>query len=204
MVYLTQLVTTLWEAAKAVLSKLNWVDIVILIILLRTGYIGIRRGLFIEIIKTVGLVAGLGVAVTQHVSIGKEIFLRLNLGQTLSQGIAFLGIFLITYVAVLILGIGLQKLLKIEAHGFWDRFWGAWAGLGRGLVVAACLLTGSFLAGSGYLEESIENRSLLAPMLVKGGSVVYASLHHFSASFTIEGLDQVISTKKQATSTPSQ
>ena len=201
MVYFTQLITTLWEGAKGFLSELNWVDIVILTLLLRTGYIGIRKGLFIEIMKSAGLGAGFIVSTTQHVRIGNEISQRLNLDQTLSQGLAFFGVLFITYVAVRLFGLGLRKLFKIEAHGFWDCFWGAWAGLVRGTAVATCLLTGGLLLGSGYLAESIENRSLLAPWLVKGGSAVYTSLHHFSASFALEGLDHVISTKQSTPKT---
>ena len=200
MVYLTQLFTALWEGAKVFLSKLNWVDIALLTLFIRTSYIGIRKGLFLEIVKSGGLFIGLSLSVTQYTRINNEISQRVNLDQTLSQGVAFFGILVITYVGVRLVGFGLQKLLRIETHGFWDRFWGTWAGLARGIVVASCLLTGSLLLGSGYLAESIQKRSVLAPPLVKGGSAAYTSLHHFSASFTIEGFDHVFSKQQSKSS----
>ena len=132
-----------------------------------------------------------------YIRIGNGISQRFNLQQTLSQLSAFFSILFITYLAVRIFGLGLQKLLKVEAHGFWDRFWGGWAGLARGIVVTTCLLTGSLLLESGYLAESIEGKSHLAPPLVGGGSAAYTFLHRFSSSFTIEGMDRVLSTKKQ-------
>ena len=167
-------------------------DIFVLTLLVRVGYIGIRKGLFIEIVKLLGLLAGLLVAITQYLRLGQELSVRLNLHLALSRNVAFWSLLLITYLGLRLIGFVLEKTLKVEGGGFWSRFCGAVTGLIRGSLLVMCILTGILFTGSGYLTESIEKKSLLAPFFVKGGAATYASLHQFSASFTIEGFDHIV------------
>ena len=192
MVYLSQLWTTFLVAGKQFLSQLNWMDIFVITILLRASYIGVRKGLFIEIVKLSGLLVGLLVAITQHPRLGQELSVRLNLHPALSRNVAFWALLFVAYLGVRLIGFILEKALKVEGGGFWSRFCGAVAGVVRGSLLVACILTGSLLTGSSYLTESIQKKSLLAPFFVKGGAATYASLHQFSASFTIEGFDYIV------------
>ena len=195
MVYLSQFWTALMNGAKGFLSQLNWVDIVILILLARASYIGIRKGLFIEITKVLGVVSGLFVATMQHSRLGQKLSERLNLDPVVANNVAFWALLLAVYLGARLVGFVLEKVLKVETRGFWSRFWGAGLGLSRGAIVVACLSIGILFTGSSYLTQSIEEKSLLAPFFVKGGAAIYRSLHQFSASFTIEGFDRLISTE---------
>ena len=194
MVYLQESATLFLGKAKEILSRLNWVDVIGIIVVIRTFYIGIRRGLLIEIFKIAGFGVGLFIALTQYRSWSEVISEKSILPIREAEVLTFLVIFALGYGITSLVRFILMKAATFKIPGGWDRIGGGLLGFGRGClwlifleVTALCL---SPMAG--YLSQSIRERSFFGPSLLSGGKVTYQVANRFSSRFTSEKVEAIL------------
>ena len=194
MVYFQQISSAFLEKAQEILSYMNWVDLVGIIIVMRTLYIGIRKGLLIEIFKSFGLGAGIFVAVTQYRRWGVGLSEKTILPLRGAEIFAFVALFVMVSGAFLLLRFLVAKVATVQIHGVWNRIGGGALGFCRGcmwlivLEVTALCLTPT----TGYITQSIQERSFFGPSLLTGGKVTYQIAHRASTSFTIESFEEIL------------
>ncbi len=187
MVYFQQIFSAFIEKSREVLSHLNWVDLIAIIIVVRTLYIGVRKGLLIEMFKLAGFSLGIFLAVTQFRQWGAALSEKSALPLQESEVISFLALLAMVYSATLILRLLFVRLFSGQTIGWWPRLAGGCVGVLRGCLVVLFLvvLTLAF-SSEGYVAESIQAKSFLVPSLLEGGKHLYQAIHRLSDNFVIE------------------
>ena len=140
----------------------NWVDLVVVTIVLTTGYKGFHRGLFTGLINLLGVVATTALVVTYANSAANWIMPWLKTDPTLSAFALFWCCFLVGLLVM-------HQILKVIARILaWERFnpitqiLGMLVGALRGGWWAGLLLFALSTSGVEYLQKSVDERSVTA------------------------------------------
>ena len=144
----------------------NWIDLIIVTIVLRTSYNGFGRGLLAELLNVLGVVGVTALAVNYWPQAMAWVRAYVALSPTLVAVAVFWGLFVILLV-------GMHVVLRRITHVIkWERLHVAVQGLGlvlgglRGVWWAGFLALVLSSSGIGPLQQSVEERSLLGPRLV--------------------------------------
>ncbi len=133
-----------------------WLDVMGLAIVLLFTVLGIRRGLWWQLVRLLGLVCALTVARAAAPSLADRIHALTDFGSRVSGGVAWSAIFVAGILAVGLIGrIGRASLEAVQL-GWLDRLGGAVAGAASGAV----LYTGLLLCMCQVLPESFLHESL--------------------------------------------
>jgi membrane protein required for colicin V production len=147
---------------------MNWLDIVIIIVVVSLGIAGLRQGLIRTVFGIAGLIGGIFLAGRYY----DELALRLFPSGAIWGNIAAYAIILIaTLVVAGVIGWLLAKLINFAALGWLDKFMGFILG-----VVIAGLLCAAILAIAVKFYPGMEatiNQSVIARFLVGGFPLLY-------------------------------
>lgn len=154
-------------------QHINWVDVLTVILLFRTSYIGGRTGLSVEIYRIIGVLAGLYISMKFYSPLGTWINAGLSLPQELIDGISFLILILLSMLSVKLVGLGLTKVVKLAFSDKIDKWGGFLSGLLRGAVLLSLLFAFFGIIRVDYLVKSVEERSLTGPYLQKLAPYAY-------------------------------
>lgn len=153
---------------------MNWVDVVIVIILVIGLFKGLANGFVRGLFGLVALVLGIAIAAGYYSQLREALLFRLPMGLQMQNIISFLLIFLIVMLLVSILGNIISRALKLAALGWLDRLAGGVLG-----VFMSCLFVGALLllvVMAGFHENNAVARSTVAPAVVSvmDAAVVFA------------------------------
>jgi membrane protein required for colicin V production len=147
---------------------MNWLDIVIIIVVVSLGIAGLRQGLIRTVFGIAGLIGGIFLAGRYY----DELALRLFPSGAIWGNIAAYAIILIaTLVVAGVIGWLLAKVINFAALGWLDKFMGFILG-----VVIAGLLCAAILAIAVKFYPGMEatiNQSVIARFLVGGFPLLY-------------------------------
>ena len=135
-------------------TKMTWIDIVLIIIVLGLVIHGIIIGLVRSLFDIAGIIAGYLLAINFNEAIKIPKFL------------AFLLIFVVTVILFSILGRLFSKLIHITPLGLFDRILGGVLGLLKGIVIGFVFLIILLLVKT---ANRTLNKSEIAPWLLTGG-----------------------------------
>jgi len=156
---------------------MNWLDVVLVIVLLWSVFTSFSTGLTREIVKLVSLVAALVLAIWFYGTAGS--FLQPYVS---SPGVAHFCGFLIVFVGVLILGsvVGhtLGRFLKVTGLSFVDRLLGAAFGVVRGVLIGVALILALLAFAPGKSPPNAVVDSRLAPYEIDAARVFAAVAPH--------------------------
>lgn len=163
----------------AYLKQINWVDIFVVILLIRTCYIAIKTGFPTEMFKLLGTACATYLAWHYYISIGGFLNSRLPLEGELWVSVlnmfAFFVLALIGYLIFAIIRVLFTMLIRMEAISLLNR-WGAFIlGVARWGLLASLLFSLVSISNISYLKISLLN-SLSGPRLVKLAPRVYTFL----------------------------
>ncbi len=138
----------------SIITRMTWIDIVLVIILIILVLHGIMIGLIRGIFDIVGIVLGYILAINYSGALGIPKFL------------AFLLIFIVVVVGVSVLGRIISKLIHVTLLGSIDRLLGGLLGFLKGFIICFVFLIILFL-----LQKSnrVYLKSVVAPWIIKGG-----------------------------------
>lgn len=140
---------------------MNWVDLVVLALLVLSGLIGLMRGGAREVL---GLCAWVGAAVlaTRLYPQGLPLSRRLIGDDAVADPVAFLVVFVVLLIAFLLVAAALGSLVRGSLLGSLDRLVGGAFGLVRGfaVLVVAYLVVISLLPATDWPQSVRESRSL--------------------------------------------
>lgn len=164
------------------LKSLNWVDIFLLILLLRICYVSLKSGFSVEIFKLLGTVAAIYIAMhyftafsdwlsgRAHIYISKE-----GMPLEFMDFISFVILGLAGYIIFVGLRIGLCRFIKMEAVPQLNK-WGALAlGIARAFLLTGLIIFMLVISTLSYLRNSAIN-SYLARRLFKVAPATYSWL----------------------------
>ncbi len=131
---------------------MNWVDLLIVVVLLGFAIRGLMRGSLRELLSLVGLFLGLWTALLKFVPSGEWLQNRFPLTEPLPFHLAFLAIFLSVAGVAGLVGYLLQRAAKGLLMGWLDAVVGLGFGAIKGVMILTVLL---FLLAHLPLAESI-------------------------------------------------
>ena len=145
----------------------NWVDLIIVTILLRTSYNGFGHGLLTEILSLAGAISVTILTINYASLVTRWLSPWVWFDATVARFIIFIGLFLILIFGIHLVIRRLTEVIK------WERLHWAIQGLGlmlgalRGLWWSGVILMVLTSSGVTYLRESVEQRSVLGPQLAQ-------------------------------------
>jgi membrane protein required for colicin V production len=125
-------------AILILLSHMNWLDIVIIILLIGSVIGGIMNGLIKSIFGLAGLIAGVILAGRFYVSLADHLGFISN--DNTARVVAFILIFVFICVIAALLGLIFSKILSAISLGWINRFLGGLLGLLIGAIAIAAIL----------------------------------------------------------------
>lgn len=159
-----------------ILNKINWVDVVVLILILRSIYLGIRHGLTAELFSFIGILLSLVCAVSWYSQVADVLIVNFSLPIWFSQILCFVIIVQLIRVAF---KYGLAMFLRVLNVQFLpqlERVGGGVVGFGRGIIISGILLLALGLISNSYMSESIYQKSFSGMFLIKAAERTYSAL----------------------------
>lgn len=155
------------------MARVNWADALVIIIVLRSTYVGSQRGFFGELFYIFGICLAIIFSIHFYALlsnfINKYLFIPLNI----SDVISFL---IITFAICLgfkfIYGL-LQKIIKIEVFPAINKVGGPLLGFCKGFIISILLFLIMLLIPIGYITDSAKEKSLFGPFFIETGVTLY-------------------------------
>lgn len=145
---------------------MNWIDIVILVVLVLLLAKGLWLGLIHELCTLVGLAGGAYLALHYRAPLGQVFAEWLKLSPELLNTLAAVLLFLATLITCVLLGLVLSRCLKLLFLGGFNRVLGGLFGLIQGVVLLTLLLHGA--AQTNWLRGSLQGSRLAPPFITLG------------------------------------
>ena len=152
---------------------MNWFDIFAVILLLRTGYIGFKNGLSLEIYKAAGLIIS-GLAAFYFYK-KLVLFITQSTILLISDSILNASSFLtILFICMLLLKFVFMFTHKVTQLSFAKNFnttAGMLSGLARGSMIVCLVFAVLSWSAVDYIKKSIQEKSFSGPYIVRINSV---------------------------------
>lgn len=159
-----------------ILKAINWLDVVVLFLLIRCVFLGIRSGLTIELYRFIGTVLSLAIAIHWYSQVGDILIANLGLPAWLSDFLSFITITLLIR-SIFKYGLALLiKLLNMQFVSPLERPGGGAAGLARGIFATGVLVLALSFFPSDFIKESLYDKSFSGAFLVEAMQRTYKSL----------------------------
>jgi membrane protein required for colicin V production len=156
---------------------MNWLDIVLLIVLVGSVVTSFSTGLAREVVGLISMVAALVLAIWFYGTAGAFVAPYVS-----SPGIANFCGFLIVFGGVLIVGALLGRLfgrlLRVAGLSFMDRLLGAGFGLVRGLLICIAVVLALLAFTPGKSTPTAVVHSKVAPYVIDAARVFAAAAPH--------------------------
>ena len=153
---------------------MNYIDIIILVLLVAFGIGGLRKGIITEAATLLGL--GLGLYGAFHFSdfTAEQLVKYVEIDQKYMNVISFAVTFIVVAVLVYLLGRLVAKLVKAINWGFVDKIGGFLIGLAKGVLISSLLIMLiNALNLNGVIKEETKQKSLLYPYVEQAVPYVY-------------------------------
>ena len=149
-------------------TRVNYLDIIILIPLIWGAFNGFRKGLIIEVASLIALIAGVYGAIEFSFFISDYLSQYVDWSPRVMQTASFCLTFLGIVIVVHLIARAIQKVAKMVALGTMNRVLGIVFGLLKYLVIVSILiyLTNSVNSRYRFIKQEAINKSLLFEPLV--------------------------------------
>ena len=170
------------------IKGLNWIDLLIVIIVVRISYIAFQDGLSHEIFPIFGsvIMAVLGLHYYNKIAL----FFSENLVKAPIEILNFLTFLVIITAAGFLfklVRILLDKIVKVEWHPLIEKFGGLIAGICRGAIASSLILIILGLVPLKYFQYSIRDRSLMGMTFLRIAPRIYEKASGFIPTLKMEG-----------------
>lgn len=154
-------------------SKINWVDLVVLIFFLHISYSGFKAGFSNEVAPLLGVFATLLISLHNYTAIGQLLQTITPLSPAISSLAGFLILAIILNITFFIIKIILMRTVKVEVISIIERMGGLFLGSLRAALTISLILAILVLVPVGYIDKSIKDRSLIGTKFLKIGPALY-------------------------------
>lgn len=163
-----------------ILSRINWVDILVVILIVRMSYVAFMDGLSHEIFPFLGTIAVFVFSLHYYPRLGSAISQNLgNMQIDISNCISFIILVAVLGLVVRFLKVALDKIVKVQWHPVIEKFGGLVVGILKGYIITAIVLMILTLMPLSYLQWSIKDRSLTGKYILMAGPEVYQKFKVF-------------------------
>ncbi|MDP3790581.1 MAG: CvpA family protein [Candidatus Omnitrophota bacterium] len=163
-----------------ILSRINWVDIVVLILMVRISYVAFMDGLSHEIFPFFGTVAVFILSLHYYTGLGEAISQNLgNMPAEVSNCLAFIILVVTLGFIIKFIKIILDKMVKVQWHPVIEKFGGLFVGILKAYVIIAMIVTILALIPLSYLQWSVKERSLTGKYILMAGPEIHGKAKVF-------------------------
>lgn len=170
-----------------ILTRINWVDVLVVIIMLRTTYVAFQDGLSHEILPLFGVTAAAILSLHYYGRIAA--ILSGSIGQGLIgilSPLSFAAIFVVVVFVFKLIGAITEKLFKITWHPLIEKAGGLVSGAAKAGVLTSAILMILALVPLSYLKTSIRDKSLIGMYFLKIVPEIHAKI--FNGENLLSGL----------------
>jgi membrane protein required for colicin V production len=147
------------------IPETNWVDVIVVILLIRGGYIGFAQGFSVEFFKTLGAVTATVSALLFYEDLAAWLTSYAYLPLQISRFISFSALVISLLLVFKVVRILVIKILHLELLGKLERWAGVVLAMARSIIVASLLLFVLALLPVDYIKESVAEKSFFGPYL---------------------------------------
>jgi len=165
---------------------MNWIDIVLLVLLVAAVIIGSRKGLIREIIALVILAATVIVSINYIDIIAEKVYAQIGGSPLVTAIISFIILLAFVYAVFKLLGMMFYRFANLQKLGKKDQLGGALVGAIRGWVIISFLIFLVFLAPMPDKFYIDFDESFLGAAFAKTLPIIYegsATLHPNNPNF---------------------
>ena len=157
-------------------TKFNWVDILVICVVLLISYRGSLTKLFSEVLKILGTIVSFCLALHYFSKLSDFLIKYFpDIEVVVSDMISFMLLALLSYWAVALVREVFTRFIKVEAIGTLDKWGGLVLGFIRGVLVTSLVLIVLYLPSVSYLKGSVK-KSYLGSQLVMTDIQIYGFL----------------------------
>lgn len=145
--------------ALDIIKQYNWVDILLIIVLFRISYVAMKIGVPIELLKLLGTIVGIYLAMHYYTSLVDWLMQRARLTKEempleFFDFFSFVFLAIAGYLIILSLRVIFGHFIKMEATPNLNKWIGLIFGIGRGLILAGLITFMLVISSSSYLKKS--------------------------------------------------
>jgi len=159
-------------------TQLNWVDIAVLILLFRIGYVALKTGLPLEVFKFLGVITAIYISCHYYTALSDFMRQRLTgkvMPLALMDFLCFVILANMGYLAFVLLRGFFSHLMKMEPVTTLFKWAGLALGLVRGYLICGIIVFSMSISSVQYLKTSASH-SYLGKRLFEVPSSIYAWL----------------------------
>lgn len=145
------------DTFRQILTQLNWIDILVIVIIIASAYKGSKSGFSAEIFKLIGLILSVYLSL-HYFSQASDLLTKYApvIGVVFADFFCFLIIAALTYLSMVLLRGVFTKFVKTEATAVLDRWGGMFLGTLKGLLFISLLFLLFYLSSVPYLTASLK------------------------------------------------
>ena len=163
-----------------IFSRINWVDVLVAIIMIRISYVAFRDGLSHEIFPFFGSIIAVVLGIHYYMRLGSFISQNLaNVPVEISNFLSFLVLVVAISLLVRFLARFLEVIVKVQWHPVIEKFGGLFVGILKAYIITAMVLTMLVLIPLSYLQWSVKDRSLTGRYVLMAGPEVCSRFKSF-------------------------
>ncbi len=145
-----------------IIKKFNWVDIFVIIILFRIGYIAIKNGLLVEFFKLLATIAAVYLSLHYYITLADWIrqiipIAKEKIPLKFLDFLSFGFLVIVGYLIFVSLHLVFKRLIKMEAVPNLNKCGGFVLGIGRAFLLAGLITFVFVISSIGYLKTSVNN-----------------------------------------------
>lgn len=147
----------------SVVQRMNFLDIIILILLLRICYIAFKTGIVVEVFKLLGVIAAIYAASHYYTPISdffRQRYLQQSIPLEFIDFLVFVSLVLLSYACFILLRITFYKFAKMEAVPNLNKYGGLVLGLVRWFFTAALVIYILMISSVSYLSSAVKHSYL--------------------------------------------
>lgn len=171
-----------------IIQRVNWVDVLVVILMLRMSYVAFQEGLSHVIFPTIAVLLVIIISLHYYQKIGSILSQNLvNIPIEVSNFLSFFTLAIIISLIFKLLRVILEKIIRVEWHPFIERFGGLIVGIVRASLIVSLVLTAIVLVPIRYFQWSIRDRSVAGMHFLRIGPNVYDKVSAFLPTVKIGG-----------------
>ncbi len=170
--------------------QFNWVDILVIILLLRIGYIAIKNGIAAEFFKLPGIISAIYLSLHYYTALSdwikSYVFAKQKMPLRFLDFLVCLVLAIIGYLIFVLLRSIFCRFVKMEAVPTLSKWGGLVLGVARGFLLVSLVVFMLAISSISYLKNSVKN-SYSGQQLFNVATGTYSWLFNAVASKFIPG-----------------
>jgi uncharacterized membrane protein required for colicin V production len=156
-----------------IFQNINWVDLLVVILLIRSSYVGFTKGFGWELFRFIGYLSTAVAAVYFYEYASQLLGDYFPVAQSFSNLICFTALYAGALFIFKFINLIIEKIIRIETFSTVERLGGLALGFLRGAILTSLLLISLVFMPVPYFEKSIKERSYSGQMALKTVPFLY-------------------------------